>query len=103
MESVNTREFEAILSSNELVVADFYTDWCMPCKMLSPVLDEISVDYPQITFCKVNVDANEDLARKYSIDFIPNVIFFKNSQKKSSFTGFKTKEQLKELFDNFLG
>lgn len=103
MKSVNTQEFETILSSNDLVVADFYADWCMPCKMLSPILDEVACDYPQITFVKVNVDQNEDLARKYKIDFIPNVIAFRNASRKDSFTGVKTKEQLKEIFDDLIG
>ncbi len=102
MKIVNTEEFNSLISENKYVVCDFFADWCMPCKMLAPILEDIANDYPEIVFCKVNVDNDEDLARQYRIDFIPNVNLFKDGVKVSSFSGLKQKDELKKIFDAFL-
>ena len=103
MEKLNKEQFENILNSKQFVVADFFANWCGPCKMISPILDEISKEYPNVTFCKIDVDQEDALAMQFHIDFIPNIIMFKDGAKVDSFTGYKTKQELKEIFDKFIG
>lgn len=74
------------LINEDLVVVDFYADWCGPCKMMHPVLDEIKME--KIKVVKVNVDENEELARKYGIMSIPTLLLFKNGKLISTKNGF---------------
>ncbi len=74
-----------------LVIVDFYADWCGPCKMLGPIMEEIANDYKVV---KVNVDEQEDLARKYGIMSIPTVMIFKDGENKKTLVGFTPKEKL---------
>ncbi len=103
MELVNQEKFEKLLSENKYVVADFYADWCGPCKMLAPILEEVSGEFPQIAFCKVNVDESEKLAMKYNIDYIPNVNIFVDGVHKDRFVGLKSKQELVDLFNQLIG
>lgn len=103
MEIVNQESFEELLSTKKYVVADFYADWCGPCKMLAPILEEVSGDFPQIAFCKVNVDDSEALAMKYKVDYIPNVILFVDGVQKDRFVGLKSKQELTEIFNHLIG
>lgn len=61
-----------------VVVADFYADWCWPCRMLAPIMEELSDENPEIKLLKVNVDENPDLASEYGVASIPVVFFFKD-------------------------
>jgi len=68
-----------VLESTKLVVVDFWAEWCMPCKMISPILADLSVEMKdQVTIGKVNVDNDGDLAQQYGIVSIPTLLFFKN-------------------------
>lgn len=100
---VNKEQFEKILANNKFVVADFFANWCGPCKMISPILDEISKEYNDVTFVKIDVDKESDLAIQFHIDYIPNIIMFKDGAKANSFSGYKNKQELKEIIDNFIG
>ena len=74
MRIVNKEEFESI-KNNGIVLVDFYADWCGPCKMVAPVLEELSMEYEgQINFVKVNVDQEGDLAGEYGVMSIPNLV-----------------------------
>lgn len=65
---------EVVLQSKQPVLIDFYADWCGPCKMLSPILAKISAEHPEIKVVKCDVDANQDLAMKFSVRSIPTVV-----------------------------
>ena len=71
----NKAEYDKVLADNKSVFVDFYADWCGPCKMVGPVLEEISKDYADIKFVKVNVDDNPEIAQQYGIMSIPTMIF----------------------------
>ncbi len=86
MKIVNTEQFNEIRNKGNVVV-DFYADWCGPCKMLGPVLEEVSKDYNDINFVKVNVDDNEDLAAEFGIMSIPCVFMMKNGEVVNKFLG----------------
>lgn len=73
--------FQELLQDNKLVVADFWATWCGPCRMLSPILDEVEAEMSdKITVVKVNVDDADQLAAQYRIMSIPTLLFFKNGQ-----------------------
>jgi thioredoxin 1 len=81
-ENVKTSDFEAkVLKSDTPVLVDFYADWCGPCKMLIPTIDELAKDYEgKIKIYKVNVDEEGELATKYQVSSIPTLILFKDGQ-----------------------
>ena len=68
------KEFDSVLSANDVVFVDFYADWCGPCKMVSPLVDKLAEEHPEYTFCKVNVDEASDLALKYGVMNIPTLV-----------------------------
>ena len=93
--------FEAeVLQSDLPVFVDFYADWCGPCKMMSPVIDKLAEEYDgKIKVGKVNVDENGDLAVKYGIMSIPNMVFFKNGEVADRVVGAIPKPAMKEKFE----
>lgn len=82
------------LVSNDLVLVDFYATWCGPCKMLSPVLEDLSSDRANIDIVKVDVDESESLARRYGVMAVPTLILFKNGVEVAKQTGFMSKDML---------
>ena len=88
MKIINTEEFNELIK-NGTVVIDFFVDWCGPCKMLSPVIEEVSGEYTDIEFAKVNVDDNMDLAEKFGIMSIPQVYMFRNGEVVNKFGGYR--------------
>jgi thioredoxin 1 len=96
--------FEAeVLKSDIPVFVDFYADWCGPCKMMSPVIDKMAEEYAgRIKVGKVNVDENSDLAVKYGIMSIPNMVFFKNGEVVDRVVGAIPKPQMQAKFEKNL-
>ena len=76
------------LTKQGLTLVDFYAIWCGPCKMLAPVLEGLSEKMDKVTFYKVNVDASSDLAGRYGIQAIPNLVIFKDGKAVDQITGF---------------
>ena len=92
---VSSKDFKELINSNELIVVDFYADWCGPCRMLSPNIEKLSEEYKNIKFAKVNVDDCSELAQELGITSIPAVFFFKDAKVINSFVGFKPYEEIK--------
>jgi len=92
----NKKELEDILIKNQKVLVDFYADWCAPCNMLSPVLEEIESEN-LIKICKINVDNNQELVSEFLINSIPTLIYFFDSQVKTKITGLKSKQDILKL------
>ena len=89
-----------VLQSDLPVFVDFDTDWCGPCKMMSPVIDKLAEEYEgKIKVGKVNVDENGDLAVRYGIMSIPNMVFFKNGEVADRVVGAIPKPAMKEKFE----
>ena len=96
MLKVNKQNFDkVVLQNDKLVVVDFFATWCGPCQMLSPVLEELSQELTNVEIVKVDVDEAPELAEKYGVFSIPNVVMIKNGQEVDRFVGFSTKEAVK--------
>ena len=77
--SLNTETFEKKIKDNKVVLIDFWAAWCGPCRMLTPIMDDVENLFPN-QVGKVNVDEERDLAAKYGVRSLPTVIFFKNGE-----------------------
>ena len=84
-----------VIKSETLAVVDFYADWCGPCKMMAPVVDELAAAYEgQVKIGKLNVDENGDIAASFRVMSIPTIIFFKNGKAVDTVVGAVDKETL---------
>lgn len=91
--TLNNQNFEKETQS-QLVLVDFWANWCQPCKMLDPILADLEDQFStQIKFAKVDIEKNMELAEKFHIQNIPAQILFVNSQAKEKVTGYKPKKQ----------
>jgi len=90
--------FNEIINSSTPVLVDFYADWCAPCKMMAPILHQVSREMEgKVKVIKVNVDKNEDAARKYQIRSIPTMILFKNGKAVWQGVGVMQADQIKAI------
>lgn len=96
---INYENFEEeVINSNIPVLLDFYADWCGPCMMLAPILEEVAAEVEgKVKICKVNTDNSPELARKYSIASIPTLLFFKNGEPVSISIGYKEKSAIYKI------
>ena len=83
-----------------LVLIDFFAEWCGPCKMLEPVLKELSEEMTEVEFFNADTDANMELAMKYGIQSIPALLLFKNGKEAGRTVGFQPKESLRRFIEN---
>ena len=103
--AVNETDFgREVLESHELVVVDFWAEWCQPCKMLAPVLDKVASTFGgQVKVVKCNVDENQNIAQKYGVMSIPNLLFFKDGQVVNQSVGYTNESQLAAKVKMVLG
>ena len=88
---------QEVLESKTPVLVDFYADWCGPCRMLAPVIDEISAERSDIKVCKINVDNDSELAAAYGVMSIPSLFVFKNGEVSNHALGALPKNQILDL------
>ena len=93
---INESEFDEKIKNGKVLV-DCFADWCGPCKMLSPIIDEVAEEISDCTFYKLNVDEANSIPARYGIMSIPTLLLFENGELKSKSVGFKPKEDLKEF------
>ena len=95
IKKLNTQNFaDEVLNASGTVLVDFYADWCGPCKMVSPIVDEIAAEQTEITVGKLNVDESNSLAAKYNVMSIPTLIVFKGGKETARIVGFRPKEAI---------
>lgn len=100
---VTSEELEELVKGDKPVVCDFWATWCGPCRMLAPVMEQVSEELSdRATFVKIDVDDNPDLAREYSIMSIPCVMVFKNGELAGKNVGFGAKAAMKEFIEKYI-
>lgn len=94
--NVTSENYEKeVLKSDKTVVLDFYADWCGPCRMMGPIIEEIAEEKADtIKVGKINVDENQDLAMEYGIMSIPTIVIMKNGKISKTFVGVKDKNEI---------
>lgn len=104
MITLNDSNFEKEAGEAKLpLLVDFYADWCEPCRILSPVLEELAKELAgKVVFAKANVDENQLAAQKYGADRIPTVILFKEGKPVNGFVGIASAESIKSWLNNLL-
>lgn len=102
VESISDAGFdESVLQSDVPVLVDFWAEWCGPCKMLSPVLDEVAGEYAQkLRVVKLNIDENAEVAQKYGVRGIPTLMLFKAGNLEATKVGSMSKSQLAAFLDS---
>ena len=97
---VTSRNFdEEVINSEVPVLIDFYADWCEPCKMLSPIVEEVSSKYEDVKFVKINIDNNQDIANAYRIMSIPTLVYIKGGEEQNRVLGAVGKDAVESLIE----
>ena len=94
---VSKDNFAQVVASEKIVLLDFYADWCGPCRMVSPIVDEIASERDDILVGKVNVDDEPELSEKFSVFSIPTLVVLKNGEVLEQSVGAKPKSQILEM------
>jgi thioredoxin 1 len=102
--SITDATFEEIVKTNKVVLIDFWAEWCGPCRMVGPIVDELAKEYEGKTIMigKLDVDENPDVCEKYGIRNIPTLLYFKDGEVVDKVVGAAQKAVLKEKIDTLL-
>lgn len=96
---VTNNNFEQVKNSDKTVLLDFYADWCGPCRMVGPIIDEIAEENPDVLVGKINVDEEQQLAQVFSVMSIPTLVVMRNGEVVAKSMGAKPKAQILSLLD----
>ena len=95
IQQINKDNFQSTLQNNEVVLVDFYADWCGPCQALAPTLEKLAKEFDgKATIAKVNVDKNRELSMEYGVRSIPALFFIKDGKVQERLTGVQTESAL---------
>ena len=97
--SVNKNNFDSVKSSDKTVLLDFYADWCGPCRMVSPVVDEIAEDRDDLVVGKINVDDEPELANAFGVSSIPMLVVMKDGRIINQAVGARPKDQILKMLE----
>jgi len=101
VQEISGNEFDGFINE-DLVLVDFFADWCMPCVMMAPVLEELSDKFKgKIRFGKVDIEDNQELARKFGVTSIPNFVLFKDGKQIDQFIGAINEEEFEKKLRSF--
>lgn len=102
MIEIKNNEFRSEIEDG-IVLVDFYAQWCGPCRMISPVLEQLYEEYDgKVKFVKVDIDVNPETAKEYGVMSIPNLLIFKDGELADRLLGFKPKQTLQQWINNYL-
>lgn len=99
LEEFTDSDFEdKVIKSDKLTLVDFWAEWCAPCRMIAPTIEELAIEFKgEVNIGKLNVDENNKTATKYGIRSIPTLLFFKDGNILKQVVGVRTKEELQEV------
>jgi len=102
--NTSNKSFQKDVIESELpVLVDFYANWCGPCKMLSPLLEDAATEYEgQLNISKIDADVNSDIVQKLNVRGLPTILLFKNGKVEATKVGALTRQQLKDFIDSIL-
>lgn len=100
---ITDEEFNEIINnSHKLVVVDFFAEWCMPCLMIAPIIEELAESMKEVKFVKINTEDNQELSRKYNISTIPCLVIFKDGKEVGRIIGAHSSEFIEEKIKGHL-
>lgn len=100
VKKINNKEFQSeVLNGKGVALVDLFADWCMPCQMIAPIIEEISNEKTDVNFFKVNVDETPDVAIKYGVSSIPTLLIFKDGELVNKAVGAYPKESIIKLLE----
>ncbi len=103
MKIINSQEFEKIVKSDKPVLVDFFATWCGPCKMLSPILEQVTEGSGgAYEVVKIDVDESYDVAKRFGIMSVPTMIIFKNGKEQEKMIGLRQKVQIEETIKKYI-
>ena len=97
--SLNKDNFDEVKNSGKIILLDFYADWCGPCRMLSPVVDEFAEENPDFVVGKINVDNEPELSEEFGVSSIPMLVVMKDGKILNKSVGAKSKQQILEMIE----
>lgn len=100
---LDSHNFDEFLREHKVAVVDFWAEWCAPCFILSPVIEELARDYPQVGFGKINSDQNPAIATRYGVMSLPTVIFFQEGEPVDEVIGAVPREEIEMRLRALLG
>ena len=96
VENLSESSFKNFISKGNVIV-DFYADWCGPCKIISPIVEQLAKEIKDVKFGKLDVDTENEVAQEYDVMSIPTLIFFKNGKQVERIVGAMSKEELESV------
>lgn len=96
---IDKNNFNEVKNSEKTVLLDFYAEWCGPCRMVSPIVDEIAEENPQYLVGKINVDEQEELAQEFGVFSIPTLVVLKNGEVVNQVSGARPKSHIIKLLE----
>ena len=99
MEEIEEFNFDDLINSEELTIIDFSATWCMPCRMLKPIIERVANEMSDVSFYNLDIDENEDIAKRYRIFSVPTLVCFRDGKKVDSLVGLNSYDEVVEFIE----